>query len=82
MERLWYGIAGLEFHFNGPWADPEITHRGVRDNSNVIVEDTMWERYAEDGGTDPHDGFEDYMRENAEEVYMLIAMARGEEPDR
>lgn len=77
-EIFWYGIDGIAFHHGGIAADPEITYRGVTDNSCVIVEMTMRERYTEERGSDadPWDEFEDYMRENAEEVYMLIDMAR------
>lgn len=74
----WYGIDGIEFHFNGPWNDPTITFEGVTDNEGVTVEGTMWERYSDEGFTDPFDGFEEFMRENSDEVKELILMARGE----
>lgn len=78
----WYGIDGILFHFMGPWDDPEITYNGIRDNSGVIVEATMWERYVEDRTdnqltSDPGEPFARYMRDNADEVKYLIEVARG-----
>lgn len=75
----WYGIEGIEFHYNGMCADPTITFEGITDDANIDVEGTMWERY-----TDEHEGeddfgqhFERYMFENSDEVRDLIRMARG-----
>ena len=84
----WYNIEGIEFHFMGKWADFEITFEGVRDGAGVIVENSMWERYADDV-PEPEgyrgdnwgvyvDRFADYMRDNSDEVKDLIRMARGE----
>lgn len=74
----WYGIPGIEFHSMGPWADFEITFDGVRDDAGVIAEMTLWDMYTEDGGTDPFDGFEAYMSDNAGTVKDMIRLARGE----
>lgn len=74
----WYGIEGTEFHFNGPLADPEITFNGVRDDSLIDVENTMWEWFNEEVGTGNDNQFHAYMRDNADEVKELILMARGE----
>ena len=72
----WYGIQGIKFHFRSAWADSEITYKGVTDNANVIVEDTMWARFSEEGGHDPYDAFEEYMLAHAEDVMELIELAR------
>lgn len=81
----WYGIPGIEFHFEGPWADFTITYKGVRDDAGVIVEDTMWSRFSEDeedlpgyeDWMDEHDRFIVYMVAYQDEVKYLIDMARG-----
>lgn len=67
----WYGIKGIKFIWNGEWADPEIEYKGKK-CSAYVVEDTMWEFYYKDGC--PGD-FNDYMRENEEEVRDLCEMA-------
>ena len=82
----WYGIAGIEFIITSPRdSDNHILFEGVEDDSNVIVEGTMWERYNE--GFPPSDfasaddyetHFFRYMNENADEVKDLIRMARGQ----
>lgn len=72
----WYGIQGIEFHFRGPWADSEITYKGVTDNANVIVEATMWDRFSDEGGNDDYDAFEEYMHGHTEDVMDLIDLAR------
>lgn len=82
----WYGIAGIEFIVTSPRdSDNLIRFEGVTDDSNVIVEGTMWERYSEDHPATDHDderdhvdGFVQYMNENEEEVKDLIRMARGQ----
>ena len=82
----WYGIAGIEFIVTSPRnSDNRILFEGVEDDSSVIVEDTMWERYNEDFPAADYDderdyetGFVRYMNENAEEVKDLIRMARGQ----
>lgn len=81
----WYGIAGVEFITTSPRdSDNHILFEGVEDDSNVIVEGTMWERYNEDfppSGFDSADDYETrfvrYMSENSDEVKDLIRMARG-----
>lgn len=82
----WYGIAGIEFIVTVPRdSDSLIRFEGVTDDSNVIVEGTMWERYNEDFPISGHesdedhaDGFVRYMNENEGEVKDLIRMARGQ----
>ena len=75
----WHGIDGIEFHYGGPWSDSEITFNDVRDTAGVTVEETMWERYVEDGGDETDfDAFSAYMQEHADEVKELILVARGE----
>jgi hypothetical protein len=68
----WYGIADIGFIWHGEWSDPELEYKGKR-ISCYIVEDTMWERYKEDGGHNV-DLFGNYMRENADEVRELIEL--------
>ena len=77
----WYGIEDIGFIWHGSWSDPEIEYKGNRINS-TIVEDTMWERYREECEernvkTDEYE-FEEYMRNNADEVYELIELALEE----
>lgn len=82
----WYGIDGIEFIVTSPRdSDNRIRFNGMEDDSNIVVEDTMWERYNEDfpasGCDDERDhveGFVRYMNENADEVKDLILMARGQ----
>lgn len=78
----WYGIDGIQFHFNGLWADPTITFAGITDDSNITVEDTMWEMFNEDypdyEGSPTGDHFSEYMRANVDYVKDLICLARGE----
>lgn len=69
----WYGINGIKFIWHNEWADPEIEYKGKR-CSCYIIEDTMWERYTEEGNSDV-DKFAEYMRNNADEVYELCELA-------
>lgn len=76
----WYGIPDIEFHFGGPINDSMITYDGITDYSGVVVEETMWERFTTDDYGIPieHDEslFDQYMRDNADEVRYLIELAR------
>lgn len=72
----WYGIEGIGFVWHGQWADPEIEYNGKRINS-YIVEETMWERFKEDGFCN-EDLFSNYMLEHADEVIELIELAMEE----
>jgi len=82
----WYGIEGIKYIWHNEWADPEIEYKGKR-CSCYIVEDTMWERWIHDDDDNliPEkennpDGFDEYMRENADEVKELCELALfGEE---
>ena len=82
----WYGIDGVEFVVTLPRdSDNRILFEGVEDDSNVIVEGTMWERFSDefpasnfDSAWDYEDRFVRYMNENEEEVKDLIRMARGQ----
>ena len=69
----WYGIPNIKFIWHNEWADPEIEYKGKR-CSCYIVEDTMWERYTEEGNSDV-DKFAEYMRDNADGVYELCELA-------
>lgn len=69
----WYGIEDVGFIWHGQWSDPEIEYKSKRINC-YIVEDTMWDRFKEDGFCD-EDLFGNYMRENADEVRELIELA-------
>ena len=69
----WYGIEDAGFIWHGQWSDPEIEYKGKRINC-YIVEDTMWDRFKEDGFCD-EDLFGNYMVEHADEVRELIKIA-------
>lgn len=78
----WYGIPHIGFIYHNSWADPEIEYKGKRINS-TIVEDTMWERWTHDEEghclrNKTNDGFSQYMKDNAEEVYELIELVMEE----
>lgn len=64
--KWWYGIEGIYFIWHNEWADPEIEMDGEVLNMHD-VEDSMWERFNEDGYADP-ELFPQYMKENEEEV--------------
>lgn len=76
----WYGIPNIGFIYHGYWSDPEIEYKGKKINS-YIVEDTMWERFrerCEENGKNINEcekDFDNYMRDNAEDVYELIELA-------
>lgn len=74
----WYGIPNVGFIWHNSWSDPEIEYNRKKINS-YIVEDTMWERFKEEHGEHAdEDLFDQYMRDNADEVYYLIELAIGE----
>lgn len=76
----WYGIESIKFIWHGEWADPEVCYNGMVVNA-YIVENTMVEKYreyCEENNITPDelgDGFEQYMRDNSEEVKELIEIA-------
>lgn len=70
----WYGIEDIGFISHGCWADPEIEYNGKRINA-TIVEDTMHERFAEEGGGHELD-FGNYMKDHAEDIYELIELIK------
>lgn len=79
----WYGIKGIKFIWHGEWSDPGIKYKGKEINS-YIVEDTMWERWIHDdddnlipGRESDLNGFEQFMRDNADEVKELCEYAIG-----
>ena len=82
----WYGIAGIEFIVTVPRdSDNHILFEGMEDDSNVIVEGTMWERFSDEFPASNFDSADDYetcfvryMNENADDVKDLIRMARGQ----
>lgn len=72
----WYGIEGIKFlpRWN---QDFQIEYKGVIDTAGVTAEETMWDRWShEENGNDDYEGFEQYMRDNANEVKDLIDLAR------
>lgn len=75
----WYGIEPILFIYHGDWSDPEVSYNGMVVNS-YTVEDSMTQLYREHCeehqiSDDNYDGFEEYMRENADEVKELIEIA-------
>ena len=76
MSRLpnWYGIKGIKYRFINEWADPEIIYKGRR-CSCYVVEDTMWERFLEEGNPQDIDAFDAYMLEHADNVRELCEIA-------
>lgn len=71
---LWYGIPGIRFIWHNEWSDPEIEYKGEK-CSCYIVEDSMWEMFRDETGSENPDEFEKYMQENADLVYELCEMA-------
>lgn len=72
----WYGIEGIKFIPRGN-QDFQIEYKGVIDTTGVIVEETMWSRWnEEENGNDDYLGFEQYMRDSADDVKDLIDLAR------
>ena len=78
----WYGIDGIELHYNGPCEPWWITFNGVTDSSGVTVEETMWEMFTDSNDSNDYEDesgeFSQYMRDNADVVKELILMVRGE----
>lgn len=76
----WYGIEGIKFIWHNTQSDPEIEYKGKR-CSCYIVEDTMWGNYTtEYGKYADEELFDEYMRNNADEVKELCELALfGEE---
>lgn len=79
----WYGIEDIGFIWHNSWTDPEIEYKGNKINS-TIVEDTMWYEYTHDEYDNylpdkelDFNGFELFMRENANKVYELIDLVVG-----
>ena len=77
----WYGIEGIKFIWHNTQSDPEIEYKGKR-CSCYIVEDTMWERWLHDDDDNfiperdqDFEGFDKYMKENADEVKELCELA-------
>ena len=66
----WHGCPEIKFVWHGEWATPEIVYKGNIMYSSDI-EDTLWEMFLEDGGTDDYsnpevsDEFDDYVCEHA-----------------
>lgn len=82
----WYDIPGIEYIVTMPRdSDNHILFEGVEDDSCIVVEETMWDRFTEEFpdldtknyGTYEYQ-FADYMLENAGEVKDLIRVARGQ----
>lgn len=66
----WYGIENIGFIFVNCWADPLIEYKG-KQFSCFYVEDTMWEEFREDHPHGTDEEFDQYMRDNKDEVYEL-----------
>lgn len=66
----WYGIEGIGFIFQNCWADPLIEYKG-KQFSCFYVEDAMWEEFREDHPHGTEEEFDQYMRDNKDEVYEL-----------
>lgn len=82
----WYDIPGIEFHFVSPFSDSNITYKGVRDNANVDVEDSLWSEWYEIGHEPGMWGstcqkcgeeFASFMRQNEDWVKGLIESYRA-----
>lgn len=62
-EKVWfYGIEGIEFKYNGDWADPHVVYDGYTLNY-YDIEDRMCEYYNEENKdeTFSFESFEKYM---------------------
>lgn len=75
----WYGIEDIGFIFINEWSDPQLEYKGKLYNS-YIIEDTMhtWyrEECEENGIEETDDGFGEYMRERAYDVYELLEVGQ------
>ncbi len=64
--KKWYrGVEGVEYVFNGEWADPEIVYGGYAINEPTAT-DGLWGMYRDETGQDSQDGFSAWLRENRE----------------
>ena len=77
----WYGLEDVGFIWRGSWSDPVLEYKGNLINS-TIVEDAMWDRWTHDDygnhlpeREEDEEGFAEYMKENAYEVYELLENA-------
>lgn len=77
----WYGFEDVGYIWRGSWSDPVLEYKGNIINCPMI-EDTMWERYTHDDDgnylserEEDEEGFVEYMKENAYEVYELLENA-------
>ena len=66
----WYGISGIKFIWHNAWSPAEIQYKGKVFQAEV-VEDTMWERFRTETGSEDNDEFAKYMKSHKDEVYEL-----------
>lgn len=69
----WYDITNIGFVWHGEWADPEIEYKGKR-CSCYIVEDTMWGQFRDDYPDANENDFDQYMKDNEDEVIELTRL--------
>ena len=67
----WYGIPDIGFLWHGEWSDPELEYKGVRVNLHD-VEDTMWDYFQDETGSEYEDEFAKYVLENVHDVYDIL----------
>lgn len=76
----WYGIPNIKFIYQNNVETPKIKYKG-KTFYDCDVEDAMWERWVrdDDGNVIPgrdgdYEGFEKFMRDNADEIYDMLEM--------
>ena len=68
---VWYSIPDIGFLYHGEWSDPELEYKGVRVNLHD-VEDTMWDYFQDETGSEDEDEFAKYVLENVQDVYDIL----------
>lgn len=67
----WMGIKGIKFIWHNEWADPELQYKGKL-VSCTLVQDTMWERFYEETGSEDDEDFVRYIQTHVDDVKELI----------
>lgn len=67
----WHGIKDIGFVWHGEYSDPELEYQGVRVNLHD-VEDTMWDYFYDETGSEDEDEFAKYVLENVQDVYDIL----------
>ena len=67
----WFDIPGIKFIWHNEWSDPELQYEGKL-VSCTDVQDTMWERFYEDTGSEDEEEFAHYIHSHVDEVKELI----------